>query len=237
MRAASRESGKFVLVGMKKMFYPAVEKVKEIITAPEFGEATSLSLRYHQPLPSNTQDDRTMQDFLDSFAHPGSILIYLMGPIRHLFFEREPKTGATVTTLRFTSGAIGTLHLAAGQSGTSLLERLEVIGQDANVVLENCVRLTYYRKGSRGTYGRAGRFLTSNDTAPLYWEPEFSLGALNNNGLFLLGYAPEVRYFCECVRANTPPTRAGLDDALELMKLYEAYRQPEGTVVILAQGT
>jgi predicted dehydrogenase len=233
MRAVSRETGKFVLVGMKKIFFPAVEKVKSLIDAPEFGGVSSISVRYPQSMPANTGDDRAMIGFLDHIAHPGAILVYLMGPIAQIFFQREAATGATVTALRFVSGAIGTMHLVAGQSGTSPLERLEVVGRGANVVLENGVDLTYYRPGHRGAYGRASSYLTDNDQAPLHWQPEFSLGVLDNKALFLLGYVQEVRYFCECVLTGTPPTRAGLDDALEIFKLYEAYRQPEGTVIQL----
>jgi predicted dehydrogenase len=56
---------------------------------------------------------------------------------------------------------------------------------------------------------------------------------LDNKALFLLGYVPEVRHFCDCVRTGTPPAKGGLTDALEVMKLYEAYRQPEGNWVLL----
>lgn len=231
----SEKSGKVVLVGFKKMFFPSIEKAKEIVESPEFGRPTSIYIRYPQSIPDDggRRDDKRMIGFLDHIVHPGSILLYLMGPISDISFLREGRNGASVATMRFTSGAVGTMHLTAGQSGTSPLERLEVVGEGANVVVDNGVDVTYYRKGQRGRYGRAGNYLVPNDQAPLKWEPEFSLGQLYNKNLFLLGYAREVQYFCECVFKGEQPQKAGLNDALELLKLYEAYRGPEATQIAL----
>jgi len=143
--------------------------------------------------------------------------------------------GEGFALLRFASGAVGTMHFASPQSGTSPLERVEAIGQGANVVIDNGVKLTYYRPSSRGPggYGRATSYIGDDDTAPIYWEPEFSLGQLYNKALFLLGYAQEVSYFAECVLAGERPTMCGLDYALEVTKLYEALLQPEGQIVSL----
>jgi hypothetical protein len=129
------------------------------------------------------------------------------------------------------------MHLTGGQAGTSPLERLEVIGQGANVVVDNGVKLTYYRKGTRGPggYGRSASYIGPDDGAPLVWEPEFSLGQLYNKNIFTLGYAPEVSYFCDCVLAGTRPAYANLDDTLAMMRWYEAYQQPEGQLVKLEQ--
>ncbi len=68
----------------------------------------------------------------------------------------------------------------------------------------------------------------NDETAPIYWEPEFSLGQLYNKGIFMLGYAPEIIYFSECVLTNTPPEKSNLETALEITKLYEAYKRPSG---------
>jgi hypothetical protein len=45
--------------------------------------------------------------------------------------------------MKFLSGAVGTIHMTAGISGSGPLERLEVIGEGANVVVENGVKVTY----------------------------------------------------------------------------------------------
>ena len=70
-----------------------------------------------------------------------------------------------------------------------------------------------------GGYGRSPSYIGENETAPIYWEPEFSLGQLYNKAIFMLGYAPEVIYFSECVLNNTPPEKGNLEMALEVTKL------------------
>ena len=114
-------------------------------------------------------------------------------------------------------------------------ERVEVIGNGANVIVDNGVKLTYYRPGGRGEggYGQATNFMGGDETAPIFWEPEWSLGQLYNKQIFLLGYAFEVQEFVECVAQNRRPTRGNLESARELMKLYEAFLTPPGEKILL----
>jgi predicted dehydrogenase len=238
MMAVERETGRFTMVGLKKMFFPGVAKAAEIAERPEFGGVASISLRYPQSLPllEKRSEPRAMLGFLDHICHPGAILQRIAGPVQRFSYEREPINGGLAVSLRFESGAVGALHLAAGSSGTSPLERLEVVGRGANVVVENGCRLTYYRPGQRGEggYGRSGSFIGPDEGAPLRWEPEFSLGQLYNKGLFLLGYAPEILAFCDYALRGEPPTHAGLTDALAITRLYEAFvTAPEGEPVHL----
>jgi hypothetical protein len=157
-----------------------------------------------------------------------------MGQIAQLSYEREAMNGGTITNMKFKSGAVGTLQLTAGMSGSSPLERLEVIGEGANVVVDNGVKLTYYRKAKRPSYGRSSSFLVDNETAPLYWEPEFSLGQLYNKNIFYLGYVPEVLHFCESILSGKPPVKGTLTESMEILKLFEAYRNTlESTIAVL----
>lgn len=235
LQEASRKADRTVMVGFKKMFFPAIVKVKEIADREEFGPISSVSLKYPQSLPNEEArlDDRKMVGFLDHIVHPASILQYVVGPTASLFFARETG-GGCAATLQFRNGAVGTLHLSAGQSGMAPLERLEVVGRGASLVLENGVHLTYFRRGQPGPYGRTASFLSDDDQAPLRWEPEFSLGQLYNKNLFLLGYVPEILEFCDSILENRPPSRAGLEDTLEIMRFYEAFRGPEGQVISLS---
>ncbi len=236
LSAAAERAGRFVMTGLKKVFFPTVEKVKSIITSEAFGQPTSIYVRYPQSMPPLAErgDALKMLGLLDHIYHPAAILNYLMGPIERLTYEWEPRRGASVASLRFESGAVGVLHLAAGASGASPLERLEVVGEGSNVIVDNGARLTWYRKARTPSYGRSASFLVDDDVAPLHWEPEFSLGQLYNNNLFTLGYAQEVRHFCDCVLAGTPPTRGSLDDVRQIVRLFEHYRSVDaGRTVVL----
>jgi len=233
----SDRTGKFVLVGLKKCFFPAIEKAHEISRREEFGGITSISARYPQYIPSQDEKqtlkgNRPLLGFLDHLCHPMSILNWFCGPARTLFYRRSANGGG-FAIFEFGNGAVGSLHFAAGQSGTSPLERLEVVGAGANVVVDNGAKLTYYRPGSRGPggYGASPSYIGEDAGAPIYWEPEFSLGQLYNKGLFLLGYHGEVAHFVECVQQNRSPAKCGLRDALEITKVYEAFLQPEGSII------
>lgn len=233
---AERRNRRFVMTGLKKVFFPTVQKTKEIIDSEAFGTPTSIYVRYPQALPrfEDRGDAVKMLGFLDHIYHPAAILKYLMGPIERFTYEWEPVKGASTATLRFTSGAVGLLHFAAGASGSSPLERLEVVGDNANVVVDNGMRLTYYRRHLRKDYGRAATSIMDEAEAPILWEPEFSLGQLYNNNLFTLGYAQEVRAFCDSVLNGTPAPRGSLSDVLEIVKLFEAFaRTPAGVTASL----
>jgi predicted dehydrogenase len=235
MTAAAEQAGRFFLVGFKKAFTPTATRAKEIIARPEFGGLTHLYCRYPQAIPTEAEKREwgfPMLAFLDHIVHPASLMTYLAGPPRRLTYRRQA-SGGGFALIEFESGALGCLHLAAGQSFTGPLERLEVIGKNANLVVDNGVRLTYYRPGGRGPggYGGATDFMGDDAGAPIFWEPEFSLGQLYNKQLFLLGYAPEVREFAECALSNTPPTRGGPAHTRQVMQIFEAFLPEEGGVV------
>lgn len=238
MMAVEEETGKFVLVGVKKAFFPAIQRMKEITEREEFGGISSIYLKYPQYIPDETEKELTtsnrMRGFLDHIVHPGSVIDHVCGKIEHLSYERS-LNGGGVVSMNFKSGATGVLHMTHGRSGTSPLERVEVIGHGANVIVDNGVKLTYYRPGSRGSggYGRALSFMGDDSDAPITWEPEWSLGQLYNKQIFLLGYAFEVIEFAECVLEKKKPTRGNLESARELMKLYEAFMHAPGTIVTL----
>lgn len=235
----SRETGTFVLVGFKKCFFPAIEKAYEITRKPEFGAVNTIYVRYPQAVPTEEEKaqgcaNRSVRGFLDHIVHPMSVVNMMMGRVRTVCCLRS-EGGGGYGALTFESGATGVIHFAHGISGTSPLERLEVVGSGANVVVDNGIKLTYYRPGGRGPggYGASPNYIGPDDCAPIHWEPEFSLGQLYNKGLFLLGYYGEVRYFVDCVRSGTPPARCGLDDALEITRVFEAFMRPAGEVVRL----
>lgn len=232
LKALSEKTGKKIMTGLKKTFFPAIEKLKDIISAPEFGRLSSLVVRYPQnlPAPENRSDLVKMRSFLDHIYHPGAIINFLGGQIERASYEWEPVNGASVATLRFKSGAIGALHLAAGQSGSAPLERIEAIGEGSHAIVENGTKLIHYRKAKLPSYGRAASFIQPDDSAALLYEPENSLGQLYNNNMFTLGYVPEVLHFCEAVIENRPLTKGTLDAALEIMKLFDFYRHTEAGV-------
>jgi predicted dehydrogenase len=236
LQAAAEASGRFVMTGLKKIFTPAMVKAKTITESAEFGGITSITVRYPQSLPdeSGKQDPRRMVGFLDHIYHPGAVLAYLGGRMTRFSYEQDPVAGGSVAALRFESGAVASLHLAGGVAHTSPVERVEVVGRGANLVIDDGVRLTYYRPGANVDYGRSGSYVVDDEVAPLVWQPEHSLGQLYNKNLFYLGYVPEILHFCEAIQTGAAPTNGTLDQSLAIMHLYDAYRRtPPGQTVQL----
>jgi len=234
MMRISQETGKQVGVGFKKMFFTAHQKAHTLINRPEFGRITSITASYPEWLPPlrERENPEKMVLFLDHFVHPHSLLRLLGGPLDWIFVNRCETNGAASVSLRFKSGAVGNLLFSAGQSECSYRERIEVIGEGENVVIENGLRVIHYPKVNRQEeYGRSGDYYELFKDAPRCWEPEFSLGELHNKGLFLLGYAPEVIHFTTRLLKGQAPLWGNLDDALELLKIYEAYLQADATIV------
>lgn len=240
MMATERETGKFVQVGYKKMFVPAYEKAKEITERPEFGGVIQLMIRYPQAFPPlesryDLANTPLAVSLLDHICHPLAILQLLGGDAESMMYSFEPRTGGVIVLFNMRSGAIAALHSIGGRANRAPLERVEIVGQGAQIFVDNTIRLTYYRPAERLYYGRVGSYMADDEGAALHWEPEFSLGVLYNDNAFLLGYVPEVRAFCESVLSNTPPTRAGLRDTWNLVHIYESFRHPAGQLIELQQ--
>ena len=228
MVAASRRTGKFLGVGYKRMFMPTVLKAQEIMRTRRFGEPTALhylfrgSLRPHDaPVPRD-------------LSHPMGLVLALMGPAQSIYFERHPETGAASIIFRFVSGALGSVFFLGRAASSGPGERATVVGEGSHLVIDNVIRLTYYRKVTQpGRYGREPTFIGAEEDAPLFWEPEYTLGQMYNKNLFLIGYVGEVSHFAESVLAGTPPDKAGTGDLLEIMNWTEALHQPSGTATEL----
>ena len=70
----------------------------------------------------------------------------------------------------------------------------------------------------------------------IVWEPQNSLGTLENKGLFIQGFYQEMRYFCDCILSGTPAEQGSLEFALEVMKVYEAGLRSAGETVAISRG-
>jgi predicted dehydrogenase len=238
MQAVERQTGRFVQVGYKKMFVPTYEKAKEISQRPEFGGARQLSVRYPQRMPPPEtryalDRDPLAVGLLDHVWHPFAVIQYLMGDAQTVSYVWDRQSMGFFAQFTFRNGGIGSLHSSGGQSAGGPLEHVELVGDGAHLVVDNIVKLTYYRRFKGHYYGRSADFFTPDESAPIVWEPEMSLGVLYNKNSFLLGYAGEIRAFCRSVLENRPPERAGLRDTHTMMQIYEAFRAPAGTTVEL----
>lgn len=246
MQAASRETGKHVIVGLKKMFFPANEKVKELMDAESFGSPQLALLQYPQRIPTVDElaayaaGERTMAaiSFLDHLCHPVSLLVFLLGMPASLAYVRSSH-GAGVATFTYSSGAVGSIAFTHGQSQNQGMERTCIVSdqrQQQHITVENNVRVTLHRTPPGLAYGAAPSFYTGGtQDVSATWEPEFSLGNLYNKGLFLLGYYNEVNEFARVVLENRAPKKGTLEQAWQVTRIFEAFAEGPGQTIPLPE--
>ena len=241
MQNAARAAGKNVVVGMKKMFFPATEKAKELMSSEDFGTPQLVTLQYPQYVPTAEEFREYIQGgkpnavvgFLDHLCHPASLLIHLLGMPESLHYERS-KSGAGLATFRYTSGAIASIILAMGASMNGGMERTVVVSDKGqHITVENNTRVTLHRTPPVG-YGDTPSFYTGTaEQASVMWEPEFSLGQLYNKGLFLLGYYNEINEFARSILDKRSPSKGTLEQAWQVTRIFEAFADGPGREIAL----
>jgi predicted dehydrogenase len=245
LQKVAGKAGVNVMVGMKKMFFPANEKAAQLMREPEFGQVSLATFQYPQYVPTVEEMAAYMRGervekvvgFLDHLCHPVSLMLFLLGMPRTLYYERS-SSGAGLAMFTFASGAAATLVLTHGAARDGGMERTLLVGdKGSHIVVDNNIRVTYYRNPpyEPGTgYGAAPNYYTGGlGDATVSWEPEFSLGQLYNKALFLLGYYGEVNEFARSILEKRPPAKAHLEHAWQATRIFEAFAEGGGKVIPL----
>lgn len=241
MQDAAKAAGRNVQVGLKKMFFPANEKARELMSSQDFGTPQLVTLQYPQYVPSREEFSEFFQHgksnavlgFLDHLCHPASLLIYLLGMPESLHYERS-SSGAGLATFRYASGAVAAVVLTKGASVNGGMERTVIVSdRGQHITVENNTRVTLHRIPSSG-YGDVPSFYTGTaDQVSSVWEPEFSLGQLYNKGLFLLGYYNEINEFARSILEDRSPSKGTLGQAWQVTRIFEAFANGPGRQIAL----
>jgi predicted dehydrogenase len=211
-------------VGAKAMHNPAYLKAREIVHGPEFGTPTTYTGRYPLHIPTRpglSMADQQRRSCLNHIWHPIGAALLTVGPIDTILVRAAETGSGGVALATFANGAVGTFHFSAGQAHSSLLEHVEIVGEGANVIVNNGSQLTWHRRGPKSPYGRTPSYFTDDGSAPLTWQPELSLGQLYNNNNFMQGYAQSIIAFVDAAMTGRPLQRGTLEDAGEILHVFE----------------
>jgi predicted dehydrogenase len=233
MLAAARVGGTFAQVGFKKVYSPAVQRLKQLTGRDEFGAISQYTYSYEVDLPAQVGNLQTPSGrrFLDDFVHIASVIDFLIGTPALVQTVRGP-SGSGFVVNQHGDGTIGTIALSPTRSRLAPVERLELIGNGASAVLESGAYLSYYPRAGRGPYGTSTSYLppvTAADppeTGARFWEPDFSLGNLHGGSHFIQGYYHQLDQFVRSVRAATPPPNCDLHAAHRIMTYLDALVGP-----------
>jgi myo-inositol 2-dehydrogenase/D-chiro-inositol 1-dehydrogenase len=206
MQRVSRETGRICMVAFMKRFAQKYREAMEISARPEFGRRVHCLVRYSYGVQGEPHSILT-----GMAIHPIDLMHHFMGNVVRLQVERGTleRTCNFSVNLRFESGATGTLIL--DNTIPSPLERLELSGDGAFLVVDEVAHLAYYPKAEKAW------------AQPKKWvsEPNTALQTPENDSLVLQGYAGEVQAFIEAVAAGHAPACSTIDDGVEAMRLVE----------------
>ncbi len=221
------------VVGFKKAFMPATQKIIEIFDSEDYGPLRTLLGIYPMTIPSD--GERILREgehtnWLQNGVHPLSLLLAIGGKVSAVTVHRGERGGG-VCLLHFANGALGNFHLADGARHGQPSELYQFFGDDCHAEIRNGTQVILQR-GMRFDYTGSTSFMAEGfDSGAIVWEPQNSLGTLENKGLFVQGFYQEMRYFCDCILDGKPAVKGSLEFALEVMKVYEAGLRSDGDTV------
>ncbi len=242
LREAAKKANRNVLVGLKKMFFPANEKAKELTTAESFGSIELVLLQYPQHVPTveefttyTTKHNWAVASFLDHLCHPAALLVFLLGMPKTLYYERSPSGAGNATFGYGAGGPVASFAMTAGSSNNGGMERTTIVSNTRqHIVVENNHRVSLHRNPPGVGYGDAPNYFLGNaNETTATWDPEFSLGQLYNKGIFLLGYYNEVNEFARSILEKRPVAKGTLDHAWQVTRLFEAFAEGPNKVITL----
>jgi len=222
-----------VVVGLKKAFTPAAIKAKEFASSEKYGGLRSILATYHMTLPKNGEDVLNAADppnWLLNGVHPLSFLCEVGGKVSEVVSYTN-SAGYGAVLLRYASGVMGTLHLSSGPMPSA--ERYDLYADSWEMCILN--HKIEVRRGIPFEYGKTTTYAPEgDDSGSIVWRAENNLSTLENKAIFTQGIYNECRYFCDCILDGIKPTTGSLEQALEIMKIYEAALVSQGKPVLIS---
>jgi predicted dehydrogenase len=204
----SRETGLLCTTAFKKRYSMAYSRAKEWISAFAPEDHLSLSIDYCSAAYSNA-DDRS--SFLLDFAiHIIDLTGYLFGDVEQVFAFTKDRHAYAVS-LRFASGAVGSLNLNDGRSFAVPTEEVEIT----------------MRGGSFMTVHNSSCWRITENGRPCEWRepPIFTSAGDSGNET---GHLAELADFVAALREGRT-TRSNIHESTKSMMLYEAIKESAAT--------
>lgn len=228
------------VVGYKKAFMPAADKVIEMLDMEGYGPLRNMLAVYSMAVPEDAEKvlrERENNGWLANGCHPLSLMMRVGGAVSAITVHRGQRGGG-VCVVEFANGAIGNFHLSSGGSGqqpldAQPLERYSFFGDGCSITIDNNHTVTVQR-GIPFQYAQITSYLPEGiGSGAIVWEPQNNISTLENKALFTQGIYNEMRYFCDRVLAGEAAVTGSLEFALEVMQVYEAGMRSNGDRVTI----
>ena len=198
----SRETGMLCTTAFKKRYANCYRRAKAFIESDAFGEPHMHSMDYTaSPYSSDGSPRRSF--LLDFCIHGIDLVGFLFGDVDTVWVAAKGQRAFAVS-LRFASGAVGTLSLTDQRTGKQPTEEVEITGSDGSFMsIRNSCTYRIFEKGRIADY----------------YEPNFSTSA--GEGGAETGHLTEIRAFIEAI-AGGPRPPSHIEESYKSMVLYEA---------------
>jgi len=209
LRERSEAANVPVMVGTMKRHALIYQKMKEIISSPDFGPPGAVEAK----MGLGWKNCNGFTLLLDAGIHLIDLLRFLMGEVTEVAYrkyELDETRISYVILLTFESGAVGSLLVSDQHLWRRNNERVEITGNGQFVVAENMIHLSHYRP----------------DEGISVWEPGFSIPSDENQSLFIAGYAGELQAFAQAIRDGTP-MQASIADACAVLRIIKQIEPQE----------
>ncbi|TBL79096.1 Gfo/Idh/MocA family protein [Paenibacillus thalictri] len=212
-----RQTGKTTMVGFNRRFTTSYVMAKQISESPEFGGVHMFQSQF------NASPYKSDADFkLSHIIHHFDLARFMLGEIKLTHAQRvilddtigHTQVGYTIS-FQTEQGTIGSI-----QSGSLLdemypMERLELLGNKQNIVVENIRNFVYNRPpGTRREQFRPYNMVEGGDA--LVWNS--SLGLYPRFSYY--GYEDEIFYFIDCLTHGRKP-EPNFEDTIHTMRLLD----------------
>lgn len=218
LQEAMRAGGSRVLVGYHFRFHPGLLQVKQLLDAGAIGRLLSARAHWGEYLPGWHPWEDYRQGYsarvdlgggvILTLSHPLDYLAWLLGEVSAVWALSAravdldiPVESVAEIGLRFTNGALGSVHLDYCQRPAS--HRLELIGTQGTITWDN-------------SDGSARIFQAGSSS----WQELSPPAGFDRDQLF----RSEMRHFLDLVRGDVLPA-CTLDDGLRALKLCLAAHQ------------
>ncbi len=233
LQVAAQNSGSKILVGFQFRYHPTLNKARELIQANELGKILTAHVHWGEYLPQW----HPWEDYRQSYAaradlgggvivtltHPLDYLRFMLGEIESLWsfsghispLEIDVEDVAEIG-LKFSSGAIGGLHLNFFQRPP--VHNFEIVGVKGTLRWDNADGVLHFHKmpAEFGTY--------SNDLSAPQIESFHPPAGFERNQLFL----SQTQHFTDIVRGSAEPI-CTLQDGVHAQELAAAIHKSEST--------
>lgn len=217
------------VVGYKKAFEPAAQKVRELLSMPEVGRLWSASGTYPVELPLRTgRPPFPVSEWLTSGCHSLSLLISIAGPVSTVASFRPGRGSGGVVILEHAGGVVSALHAAKGAPKFQPSERYGFVTELANIEIVNTRRVVYQR-GFQVDYAEDATFAPPGlDGGAIVWEAQDTMATLQGKNVVTQGIFGGLQAFCEAVATRENPRIGSLEFALDVTRVYEAAQISDG---------